>query len=88
MPKPQPSICGRMAGTQDKTGVIVLDVPATSPAGKARITAGDVILGFNNKPVKDTQDLFRYTREAGRGSRASIAILRFQQQSTVSIALE
>ena len=68
--------------------MIVLDLPAGSPAGKAGITAGDVILGFNNKPVKDTQDLLRYTREAGRGARARIAILRFQQQSIVSIALE
>jgi PDZ domain len=76
------------AGTPGETGVIVLDVPAASPAGKAGFTAGDVILGFNNKPVKDAQDLLRYTREAGLGSRASIAILRYQQQSTVSIALK
>ncbi|HTF70633.1 MAG TPA: PDZ domain-containing protein [Edaphobacter sp.] len=76
------------AGTPGESGVIVLAVPAGSPAGTAGITAGDVILGFNNKPVKDTQDLLRYTREAGHGSRTSIAILRYQQQSTVSIALE
>ncbi|RZU29708.1 PDZ domain-containing protein [Edaphobacter modestus] len=76
------------AETPGESGVIVLDVPAGSPAGTAGITAGDVILGFNNKPVKDTQDLLRYTREAGHGSRTSIAILRYQQRSTVSIALE
>ena len=76
------------SGTPGETGVIVLDVPAGSPAGKAGITDGDVILGFNNKPVKDTQDLLSYTRQAGHGSRASIAILRYQQQSTVSIELE
>ena len=68
--------------------MIVLDVPSVSQVAKAGITADDVILSFNNKPVKDTQDLLRYTREAGRGSRASVAILRYQQQSTVSIALE
>jgi S1-C subfamily serine protease len=75
------------AGTPGETGVIVLDVPAAGPAGAAGITANDVILGFNNKPVKDTQDLLRLSREAGRGSRANITIMRYQQTSTVSIAL-
>jgi hypothetical protein len=76
------------AGTPGETGVTVLEAPEGSPAGKAGLTAGDVILGFNNRPVKDTQDLLRYTRQAGRGTHASIAILRYQQQSTVSVALE
>ncbi len=66
----------------------VLEAPSASPAGKAGLTPGDVILGFNNRPVKDTQDLLRYTRQAGRGTHASITILRYQQESAVSIALE
>jgi S1-C subfamily serine protease len=76
-----------VAGTPGETGVIVLDGPAASPAGKAGITAGDAILGFNSKPVKDTQDLLWYAREVHRGLRASIAFLRYGQTSTVSIAL-
>lgn len=76
------------AGTPGETGVTVLDAPVGSPVGKAGFTSGDVILAFNNKQVKDTQDLLRYTREAGRGSHASITILRYQQQSTISIALQ
>jgi hypothetical protein len=35
-----------------------------------------------------SQDLLRYTRQAGRGMHASITILRYQQESAVSIALE
>jgi hypothetical protein len=76
------------AGTPGETGVIVLDVPAASPAGAAGITINDVILSFNNKPVKDTQDLLRLSREAGHGSRTTITILRYQQTSTLSIALK
>ena len=38
--------------------------------------------------VKDTEDLLRYTRQAGRGMHASITILRYQQESVVSIALK
>ena len=51
-----------VAETLGETGVIVLDVPASSPPGKAVIIAGDVILSFNSKPVKDTQDLW-FTRK-------------------------
>ena len=76
------------AGTPGETGVTVLEAPPASPAGMAGLTPGDVILGFNNSPVKDTQDLLRYTRQAGRGMHASITILRYQQESAVSIALE
>ena len=35
-----------------------------------------------------TQDLLCYTRQAGRRMHASITILRYQQESVVSIALE
>jgi S1-C subfamily serine protease len=66
----------------------VLDAPPASEANKVGITAGDVILAFNNKPVKDTQDLMRYTREAVKGSSASITILRYQQESTVKLSLK
>lgn len=76
------------AGTPGETGVTVLEVPQASPAGKAGLTPGDVILAFNNRPVNDTQDLLRYTRQAGGEMHASITILRYQQESTVSIALE
>ena len=76
------------AGTPGETGVRVLEAPPASPEGKTGLKHGDVILGFNNRPVNDTQDLLRYTRQAGRGMHASIIVLRYQQESTLSIALE
>jgi PDZ domain len=76
------------AGTPGETGVTVLDVPPSSDANKAGITAGDVILAFNRKAVKDTQDLIRYTQEAVKGSSASITILRYQQESTVKLSIK
>jgi S1-C subfamily serine protease len=76
------------AGTPGETGVIVLDVPQANQGNAAVIAAGDVILAFNNKPVKDTQDLMRYTREAGKGTEASITILHYQQQFTVKVSIK
>jgi PDZ domain len=76
------------AGTPGETGVIILEAPANTPVGKAALMPGDVILGFNKKPVNSVQDLLRYTRQSGHGSHASITILRFQQESSVSIQLQ
>ena len=76
------------AGTPGETGVMVLEAPKHSRAGSAGLMSGDVILAFNNKPIKDTQDLLTYSRQAGRNTRASITILRYQQESTISIQLE
>src|SRR5260370_25528423 len=70
------------AGTPGETGVTVLEVPQASPAGKAGLTPGDVILAFNNRPVNDAQDLLWYTRQARGETHASITILRYQQEST------
>ena len=76
------------AGTPGETGVTILEAPQTSPAGAAGLMAGDVILGFNKRVVNDAQSLLRYTQRAGRGAHASITILRYQQESTVTIELE
>jgi hypothetical protein len=76
------------AGTPGETGVIVLEAPETSLAGAAGLTDGDVILGFNDKPVNDTQDLLKYTQEAGHGAHAIVKILRYQQESALTVALE
>jgi S1-C subfamily serine protease len=76
------------AGTPGETGVIVLDVPPVSAAEEAGISAGDVILAFDNKPVKDTLDLMRFTQMAASKHQASITILRFQQESTVKVSLD
>jgi PDZ domain len=76
------------AGTPGETGVTVQEAQENSPAAKAGLMPGDVILKFNNRTVSDTQDLLSYTRQAGRGTHASITILRYQQESTISIPLE
>lgn len=76
------------AGTPGEVGVTVLHAPLGSELNKSGIMDGDVILAFNNKKIKDTQDLIRYTREAAKDAPASITILRYQQESTVKLTLK
>ncbi len=76
------------AGSPGETGVILLEVPDTSNAAKAGFSAGDVLLAFNGKPIKELKDLLQDTQQNVAGKAASVTILRFQQESTILIMLK
>jgi hypothetical protein len=76
------------AGTPGETGVIIVAAPSNSPAAQASLLPGDVILEFNKDAVKSVQDLVRYTQQTAHGAHANVTILRYQQESTVSIVLK
>ena len=75
------------SGTPGETGVILLEVPSDTPAAKAGLFAGDVILGFNGKPVKELQDLLQESQGELMGKPSNLTILRFQQEFRVSVKL-
>ena len=75
-------------GSPGETGVILLEVPDTSDAAKAGFFAGDVLLAFNGKPIKELKDLLHDTQQDVGGKAASVTILRFQQESTIMIMLK
>jgi S1-C subfamily serine protease len=56
--------------------------------GPALKCAGDILLDFNGKPVKQLQDLLKETRQVVAGTAASVTVLRYQQESTVMILLK
>lgn len=75
------------SGTPGETGVILLEVPPGSSAAKAGFFAGDVILGFNGKPMKNLEDLLEASQAEPPGKPSNVTILRFQQESTLRIRL-
>jgi len=44
-------------GQNELHGALVGDVKASSPAGKAGLERGDIILEINGKPVSDSREL-------------------------------
>jgi hypothetical protein len=75
-------------GTPGETGVVLLEVPETSAAGEAGCFAGDVILAINGKPVKDIEDLMATSEKISTRGGLEVTILRFQQESTITILLK
>jgi serine protease Do len=64
------------AGLEQQTGVMIFSVEAGSPARKAGLAMGDVIVKFNNKPVTEFYDLPRLLSEDVAGKQIPITIIR------------
>ncbi len=66
----------RYFGLEKKEGVVVVSVVFGSPAERAGIREGDVILSFNGHRIRDFQDLLRYVGEVSPGTKVNVEILR------------
>lgn len=58
------------------TGAFVVSVEPYSPAARARVRPGDVVIGFDGEAVKDLDDLHRLLTEFEPGSRYKLIVLR------------
>ncbi len=58
------------------SGVLVHTVEPESPAAKAGITMGDVVIGLDNQPVSGVDDLHRILSEEKVGVRTIVTLIR------------
>lgn len=72
-------------GIDQDTGVMIFSVERRSPARKAGLTMGDVIVKFNGKPVTDFYDLPRLLADDVIGKETKIVILRGEKLMTHTI---
>ena len=68
-----------------ETGVIVLAAEAGSPAQKAGLREGDVILALGSQPVAGVDDLHRLLTDAQVGTRNSLTVLRRTEKFELEI---
>jgi S1-C subfamily serine protease len=64
------------AGLEQETGVMIFSVEAGSPARKAGLAMGDVLVKFNGAPITDFYDLPRLLSEDVIGKETKITIIR------------
>ncbi len=74
-------------GLGNTDGVLVAGVPEDGPAFKAGIKAGDVILTFGNKRVRETRELSRVVAETAVGSNVKVELWRNGEKITKSVKL-
>lgn len=69
-------------------GALVAEVDPKSPAGKAGMMAGDLILTFDGKPIDRMRDLPRVVAETKVGARVPVIIVRKGKTKTVQVKVE
>jgi serine protease Do len=75
-------------GVKGKEGVLVSSVNAGSPADKAGLKAGDVILEANGSSVSNAESLTRALRRASDGDSVELKIYRDGKPITLNAQLE
>ena len=74
-------------GLKDKNGALVAAVNKGTPAGKAGIKAGDVILKFNNKAIETSSDLPKYVRITKPNNVVPVQIWRNGKTKTLRVKI-
>jgi serine protease Do len=74
-------------GLDDTDGVLIAGVPEDGPAFKSGIKAGDVILEFNNKEVRETRELSRLVAETSVGATVDVELWRDGNTITKEVTL-
>ena len=64
-------------------GALIADVTKTGPAEKAGIEAGDVVIEFNGKPIKEMRDLPKTVAETEIGTKVPVKVLRKGKEITL-----
>ena len=73
---------------QVETGVKFSDVKPGSPAAKAGLKGGDILIQFGDKPIKNLYDFTDALRRSKVGDVVEVKVLRDGQPLTVSVKLE
>lgn len=75
-------------GLDKPEGVLVADVTDDTPAKKAGLKRGDIVVAVDGKPMKTPRDLTRAIASDNPGSTVQLSLLRANKPITVSVKLE
>jgi S1-C subfamily serine protease len=75
----------RFYGLGRETGVVVVGVEDGSPARRAGLREGDVIVALDEKPVAGVDDLHRLLTDAQVGARCALTVIRHTEKLVLPI---
>ena len=76
----------RAVGLDERDGLLVRDVEDGSPAAKAGIAEGDLIVAAAGKPVASADDLFEAMGTIAADAALPLTVLRGAEERTVTVA--
>jgi S1-C subfamily serine protease len=75
-------------GMKEAAGVVVVELLRRSPADRAGVEPGDVILAVDGRPVQDAAQLRNELAAARAGSTLKLSILREGHRRQLEVAVE
>jgi serine protease Do len=79
---------GTYFGVPEGEGILVREVREDSPAGKAGLKAGDVIIKVDGDRVKTTSDLRAKLREKRESKTVAVGVIRKGAETSVNVEIE
>ena len=74
-------------GIDEENGAVISDVLVDSPAEKAGLQRGDVILTVNGEKIKDHQEFVSRIRQRLSGEKVTLGIIRQKRKTDVPVTL-
>jgi serine protease Do len=74
-------------GLQEPMGALVAEVNPNSPAAKADIQRGDIIIEFNGTPIKEMHELPRLVAGTAPGKTVNLKLLRQGKEKSITVTL-
>lgn len=75
-------------GLRDRHGALVTDVTKDSPADRAGIQRGDIIVGYNGKKIEDMHELPRLVASTPVGTGVNLKIFREGKELELNVIIE
>src|SRR5499427_5606837 len=75
-------------GLRTRTGAVVSSVLPNSPALKAGMEPGDVVIEYNGRPVSNRDELVKMVVATKPGTSVPVKILRDKKEKTLSVTVE
>jgi len=82
-----PAAAQKALKREQATGLLIIGVETDSPAEKANLTVGDILVGFEGHPITDHDELFAYLAGDVVGKESTFEILRGGQPQPVKISV-
>jgi serine protease Do len=88
VPQDMTPAMARAFGDKNLSGALVGDVSANSPASKAGLKTGDIIVSMNGKPVNDSNDLRMTVSMMAPGATVNLKVMRDGAPRDIAVQLE
>jgi len=74
-------------GLKETTGALITNVFDDSPAAEAGLKSGDVIIAYNDAPIKHVRDLPRLVAATPVGNQATLTVLRDGKKRNIKVVI-